>query len=145
MEKKTSKKTSNKASNKTSNVAVKRGRKAAETDEEIAADVDAYLTECEKTEAIPQVIRFARRHNMTKQNLYKRASESQVLIDSIKKITEEKELILEEKALVGAFVPSMAIFSLKQLGWRDRTDSADNSTEEESGGVIMMPEVINGK
>ena len=132
-----------KTDKKTDDIKLKRGRKAAETDEAIAADAEVYLNECIKNDAIPQVIRFARRHNMTRQNLYKRADNSPILVDTIKRITEEKELILEEKALTGEFSASMAIFSLKQLGWRDKRDEAE-ANEEESSGVIMMPEVNNG-
>lgn len=41
---------------------------------------------------------------------------------ALKKISEAKEVKLEQEALRGNYAANMAIFSLKQLGWRDRCE-----------------------
>ena len=40
----------------------------------------------------------------------------------LKKCIAKKEANLEKGALTGKLNPSMAIFSLKQLGWRDKKE-----------------------
>lgn len=44
------------------------------------------------------------------------------LNDSIKELIEKKETQLEKLSLTGQINVSQAIFSLKQLGWKDRKD-----------------------
>jgi len=42
--------------------------------------------------------------------------------ESIKRCVDKKEVALERSALEGRVNVSMAIFSLKQLGWRDKQE-----------------------
>lgn len=116
-------------------------RPRRKSDKQLIDDVDKYLKEVEENDEIPQVIRFARRNGMTKQALYYRAQMSQELLDSIKRIVEEKELILEEGALKGKYQPSVAIFSLKQLGWRDKPE-VKSEEEDEGTGVVMIAPIM---
>lgn len=44
------------------------------------------------------------------------------LNDSIKRLIDAKEFMLERKGLEGTISKSMAIFSLKQLGWKDQRE-----------------------
>lgn len=41
-------------------------------------------------------------------------------MDAVKRLTARKESLLELGALSGKLNPSMAIFSLKQMGWTDK-------------------------
>lgn len=44
------------------------------------------------------------------------------LFHAIKKLLMKKEVVLETGALKGKYDKTMAIFSLKQLGWRDKQE-----------------------
>jgi hypothetical protein len=59
-----------------------------------------------------------------------RADKNPELFDTIKKITEAKEVMLEKGALVGVFNSSMAIFSLKQVGWKDKIETENELKSE---------------
>jgi hypothetical protein len=64
---------------------------------------------------VPIVAEFAYQHDITRQQLY----EMPELSDALKKLIAKKESSLEKGCLTGKLQPSMAIFSLKQLGWKD--------------------------
>lgn len=76
--------------------------------------LDEYIDKNE----IPIVAEFAYLHNIRKATLY----EKEELAYSIKRLTEKKEAQLEKGALGGLLNSTMAIFSLKQLGWRDKQE-----------------------
>lgn len=117
-------------------------RRKKESDAQIIKDVDQYLYETRANEEIPQLIRFARRHGLTKQGLYYRANQNPELLASIKAIIDEKELVLEEGGLTGKFQPSMTIFSLKQLGWKDKVDVDEGDDEDDGTGVVMIAPLV---
>ena len=50
------------------------------------------------------------------------------LSQSIKHLLNKKEVALEKGAIIGKYNNTMAIFSLKQLGWKDRQDLEDVET-----------------
>lgn len=79
--------------------------------------LEALITYTENTE-IPILAEFAHNHGITRAWLY----EMTELQDAIKRCVEKKEFALEAKALRGEINCSMAIFSLKQLGWTDKID-----------------------
>lgn len=90
---------------------------------DIIADVDAYLAAADP----PIVAEFAHRHNITREYLYQLAEKENEkgrpqLSYAIKRISEAKEIALEKGGLCGDYQANMAIFSLKQLGWRDKQD-----------------------
>lgn len=90
---------------------------------DILSDVDAYLASADP----PIVAEFAHRHNITRQYLYELADKESEkghhqLSDAIKRISEAKEIALERGGLCGDYQANMAIFSLKQLGWKDKQD-----------------------
>ena len=64
---------------------------------------------------IPILAEFAHTRGVLRQKLY----EMEELRDAIKACVEKKEWALEQKALKGEVNCTMAIFSLKQLGWKD--------------------------
>ena len=68
-----------------------------------------------KETQIPIIKEFCAINGILSQRLYEFSEFS----DSIKKAIEKKEANLERMALEGKIDRGMAIFSLKQLGWRD--------------------------
>ena len=52
--------------------------------------------------------------------------ENPLLAQSTKKLLSWKEVNLEKFALTGKVEKTMAIFSLKQLGWKDKQDNDEN-------------------
>lgn len=119
------------------------GRPRRVSDKQLIKDAELYLQECRDNGEIPQVIRFAQRNHMTKQNLYHRADLNTDLFDSIKAITDEKQLVLEENALMGKYNATMAIFSLKQLGWRDKVEVQADVDSTVMAGVVEIPSVLD--
>lgn len=109
----------------------KRGRPPKVTVENLINDVDGYLD----STVLPIVAEYAHLHNITAAYLYQLAQKELEegrpdLSNAIKRIAEQKAVVLEKGALSGSFSASMAIFSLKQLGWRDRPEEANTG-----GGV----------
>ena len=64
---------------------------------------------------IPIVAEFAAQNGLYRQMLY----EMDELADALKACVSKKEGALEREALKGEVNCTMAIFSLKQLGWKD--------------------------
>lgn len=67
---------------------------------------------------IPIIAEFAYMNDLSRQTMYDRKEFSTL----IKKCVSKKEANLERGTLMGDYVPSMAIFSLKQLGWKDKQE-----------------------
>lgn len=65
---------------------------------------------------IPILAEFAFQNNMLRETIYKYDEFSTLR----KRCIDKKEAMLERKGLLGEIDKSMAIFSLKQLGWSDR-------------------------
>lgn len=83
---------------------------------------------------IPIIAEFASLCGLHRQQLY----DMPELSDALKVCTSKKEGALESKALKGDINCPMAIFSLKQLGWSDRT-------EQTLRGDAKAPLVISSK
>ncbi len=103
---------------------------------------EIYIEETE----IPIIAEFAYKNNLSKDFLYDTLEFSELLKSCISK----KETALETKCLKGEVNPAMAIFSLKQIGWRDKQEidigipvrikvSLDDEKEEEK---IIEGEVL---
>lgn len=88
--------------------------------------------------SIPIVAEFSYLHNINKQYLYDRTEFS----DLLKKCVQKKEANLEKGALAGKLTPSVAIFSLKQLGWTDKQEIAHSG---EIGVVVNIPRELMPK
>ena len=80
---------------------------------------------------IPIVSEFAYQNNIRRALLY----ENKVLSYTIKGLIDKKEAQLERKALDGDVNITMAIFSLKQLGWKDRQEI------EHSGSIQLIDDI----
>lgn len=76
---------------------------------------------------IPIIAEFAIKHNVTRTYLYERDE----FMTLLKKAIRKKISGLERNALNGKVNVSMAIFSLKQLGWSDKKDITHHKTLDE--------------
>jgi hypothetical protein len=76
--------------------------------------LEQYIEETE----VPIVAEFAYKNGLHRQQLYDMAE----LSDAIKRLVTKKEAALDRKAQMGEMPMAFAIFSLKQLGWRDNQD-----------------------
>lgn len=54
--------------------------------------------------------------------IYQLGNENEELLDTIKALTNKKETELERGGLTGKYSATMAVFSLKQLGWKDKQE-----------------------
>lgn len=82
--------------------------------EELISLFDKYIQDTE----IPIVAEFATMNNIYKQRLY----DIEDFADCLKRCTTKKEAALERQGLSNKCNTTMAIFSLKQLGWKDKSD-----------------------
>jgi len=110
------------------------------SDKTLIEGVDHYLDYCAENDLLPIVIDFANYMGLSSNRLYERAKENPKLSTSIKRITDKKQVELERGGLIGKYSASMAIFSLKQLGWKDKVDVVENDEDDDSG-VIVIPQV----
>jgi hypothetical protein len=76
---------------------------------------------------VPIVAEFAYENKINRQILYDYPEFSTLT----KRCIDKKEVALERGMLSGDMPPAAAIFSLKQMGWRDKHDI------EHSGGVVV--------
>jgi hypothetical protein len=91
--------------------------------EEAVRDICDKLIEYTNNTPIPIIAKFAGLNDMTRQRLYEFAKTYDWFSDAMKKCTDKKEAALEEMALANDINVSMAIFSLKQLGWTDKSQT----------------------
>lgn len=70
------------------------------------------------------------------------ASRSEDLTNAVKNLKRKKEIVLEKGGLTGKYDKTMAIFSLKQLGWKDRVeqDNTINSNSQMEVKIVGMNE-----
>jgi hypothetical protein len=95
------------------------GRPVIYTEEKLKEISEAMDEYTDMTE-IPILAEFAYLHNIRKATLY----EHKQLSYSIKRMMEKKEFTLEKLAMAGETNSTFAIFSLKQMGWRDKHEVA---------------------
>ena len=107
------------------------GRPVEYTKERISTIIEAMEEYIDKTD-IPIVAEFAYKNNIRRQTLY----EIDGFSDTLKKLTEKKEAQLEKMGLYGEVEKTMAIFSLKQLGWRDKPKDDEDDNLQESFKAI---------
>jgi hypothetical protein len=90
------------------------------------AELLEALTQYIDNTDIPILAEFAHEHGILRQRMY----EWPELEDAIKACITKKEFALEKKALSGDVNCTMAIFSLKQLGWTDKIDQTHKGDKE---------------
>jgi len=100
------------------------------SDEQVQ-DIKEKLADYIENTDIPILAEFAYINNVLRQVLY----EYDEFTTLIKRAVAKKEAQLERMALTGDVDKTMAIFSLKQLGWRDKQEI------EHSGGINIVNDV----
>ena len=108
----------------------KMGRPPKVNIEDLINDADDYIKKADP----PIVNVYAHLLNITGNYLYHLADKLEAkgepeLKHTIKKIAEAKAITLEKKALKGRYNASMAIFSLKQLGWKDKQEEKSDDDD----------------
>ena len=91
----------------------------AEVIEQIRQAMETYTD----VTPIPIIAEFAYMNKVPRQTLYQFAEENDEFSDTIKELIDKKEANLERMALNKEIEKTMAIFSLKQLGWKDKTET----------------------
>lgn len=106
----------------------------AEEIETIKTEFINYIRETD----IPIIAEFAYQNNVPRDAIYDYAEFS-----ALKKLCiEKKESQLEKMGLAGQVNVTMAIFSLKQLGWSDKTQTEITGKD---GGAIQINTSLNDK
>lgn len=100
--------------------------------DELVKKFEKYISE----EDIPIVAEFAYKNGITKQLLYERPDFSTL----IKICTAKKETALERGALKGELNPTMAVFSLKQMGWTDKQQVESTNHNMNTDATTLTPE-----
>lgn len=103
------------------------GRPREHDRDELLANLLKYIAET----TIPIVSEFAYQNGLHRQQLY----DMPELSDALKICITKKEAALESLGLSGAVNTTMAIFSLKQIGWRD-TQSLEHTGKD---GKDLIP------
>ena len=103
------------------------GRPRNYSDDEIV-DIKERLSKYIESEQIPIIAEFAYKNDIPRQTFYDYEEFSTLL----KKLMDKKESQLEKLSLTGDVNTTMAIFSLKQLGWTDKQEMQLN------GGVQIV-------
>ncbi len=104
-----------------------------------------YIKEkCESQREFPILAEFAYQQDVLRCRIYEIAESKngERLSNAIKKCSEAKEFRLESLCSKNKINPSMAIFSLKQLGWKDNKDQGAPSDPTEALNKIaaaMLP------
>jgi len=86
------------------------------------SDLKVKIQEYISKTKIPILVEFCYQYPISKSYLYALADEDEELKDSIKLLITKKEASLERETLDGNVDKTMAIFSLKQLGWKDKSE-----------------------
>ena len=87
---------------------------------ELAKRLEGYI---DKTD-VPILKEFAHTSHISSQRLYEFEKENEEFSEAIKRLRDKKEAQLEKLGLLNVINPTMAIFSLKQMGWKDRKEIA---------------------
>ena len=87
--------------------------------DEIAVAINEYTIATD----IPIAAEFAWQNSIPKSTIYNLAEKHEGLLEAIKRLTDKKEAQLERMCLNGKIDKTMAVFSLKQLGWKDRNET----------------------
>ena len=105
--------------------------------EEMIEIIEKYTEETE----LPILKEVCYLNNWNYDTVMRLQRENELLYQSIKRLLAKKEVVLEKKGLDGSMNKSMAMFSLKQLGWRDRQEVTVNTDDENKN---LMAEFLEG-
>ena len=96
-------------------------------DEQLLDKFKKYINDT----TLPIIAEFAYMNDIERQYLY----DNQMFSTLLKKCIAKKEANLEKGALTGKLNPSMAIFSLKQIGWSDKKNEVSKEEFEDDGFI----------
>ena len=99
-----------------------RGRPPKYDIEYIIETMDRYIEETE----LPIFKEVCYLNNWNSKYIYELGGKNEELSDTIKKLSDKKEVVLERGGLIGKYNPTMVVFSLKQLGWKDKQEEDGN-------------------
>lgn len=108
----------------------RRGRSETIDRADLKAKFQAYIAENE----IPIVSEFCTLYGIGRSTLY----EIEEVQEEIDRCVTKKEANIERGALKGELNPAMSIFSLKQLGWKDRKEV--EHSQDPNNPITMTPE-----
>lgn len=91
--------------------------------------VDIIYDYTEKTE-LPILKEVCYQNNWSFQYVMDMERKDEALKEAIKNLLAKKETELERGGLTGKYQQTMAIFSLKQLGWKDIIDTNTTNTQK---------------
>lgn len=106
------------------------------TDEDIER-IKNNLIEYIENEEMPIIAEFCYKNDIPKSTLYSLKEVSTLL----KKAINKKETYLEKESLKNKINPTVAIFSLKQLGWSDKIENRNlniNADVENEGDLDSL-------
>lgn len=112
--------------------------------DEICRALDSYTAQCVKQKEVPILkevfVKKGWDYLYVTQILNGRLLEAKDdrLDISIKNLTNAKEYMLERLGLKGKINATMAVFSLKQLGWRDQQQVDVGSTNNKSIKITLV-------
>lgn len=91
---------------------------------EVIDRIKQEMEEYTENTDIPIMAEFAYTHNYSREQLYQQEG----LSYTIKNMMMKKESVLEKKGLLNQVNSTMAVFSLKQLGWKDKQEVEHSGT-----------------
>lgn len=116
------------------------GRKPKYTPEQIntlCTQLEDYINNTN----IPSIQGFCYKYNITRQTLYDYEQFSTLK----ERLINKKESVIEEWALKNKINATMAIFSLKQLGWSDKQEIAHSGVIENKTHEAILDALKNRK
>jgi len=93
------------------------GRPLIYTEEKLN-EIEKAIEDYTDSTDIPILAEFAYLNDIRRTTLY----DHKELSNAIKRLIDKKEFTLEKKAMEGETNSTFAIFSLKQMGWRDKQE-----------------------
>lgn len=99
----------------------------------VAKEMEEYTQETE----IPILAEFAYTHGYIREELYQHDE----LYYSIKNMMMKKESVLEKKGLLNQVNSTMAVFSLKQLGWKDKQEVQHSGNAAEAVSTFFKTNI----
>ena len=89
---------------------------------------------------VPIVAEFAYQNKIPRFKLYEFAENNDEFQYTIKGLIDKKEAQLERMCLNGKIDKTMAVFSLKQLGWKDKSETEHTGTV----GIKIVDDISDG-
>jgi hypothetical protein len=105
----------------------------------MAEAVESYLAECLKRRKVPIFKEVTVKQNWTYMNAERLRSKEgyEAYAEAVNKLFDAKEYMLERLGLDGKVDKTMAIFSLKQLGWKDQQSMEIGASKDNQINITL--------